>query len=69
MKTSTQKELLEAVKTIRTFIDSCDGGTSYIVTEDGERLCTDWEFFEQGMDEIEKYLTRRIENEQVNFSH
>lgn len=48
-------KLIEAVETIKEFINSCEGSTTALITKSGEMLCTDWGYFEDGLDEIEKY--------------
>lgn len=54
---SAQQNLKEAVETIRRFLDTgVFTATSEFVAADGRGLRTDWGYFEEGLDEIEKYL-------------
>lgn len=52
-------KLIEAIETIKEFIDSCEATTSVLRTEDGKELKSDWGYFEQGLDEIERYANDR----------
>ena len=54
-----KKKLRDAIATIRLFMEEeCEERrtASMVVKEDGSKLCTDWGYFEDGLDEIEKWL-------------
>lgn len=55
-------DLKSAVEIIKSFINSCeDISTGIIRTEDGVKLYTDWGYFEDGLNEIERYLKLKEE--------
>lgn len=57
-----KKKLRDAIATIRWFMEEqCEERrtASMVVKEDKTELRTDWGYFEEGLDEIEKWLERR----------
>ncbi len=59
MSDSEKKKLINSIATIRWFIEEqCveKRTASVVVKEDGSKLYTDWGYFEEGLDEIEKWL-------------
>lgn len=59
-----KKKLRDSIATIRWFMEEqCEERrtASMVVKEDKTELCTDWGYFEEGLDEIEKWLERRNE--------
>ena len=59
-----KRNLWNAISTIKWFIkEKCeDRLTSLIVVkEDGHELRTDWGYFEEGLNEIEKWLESEVE--------
>ena len=64
MSDSEKKKLINSIATIRWFLEEqCveKRTASVVVKEDGSKLYTDWGYFEDGLDEIEKWLERRNE--------
>lgn len=64
MSDSEKKKLRDSIATIRWFMEEqCEERrtASMVVKEDKTKLCTDWGYFEDGLDEIEKWLERRNE--------
>ena len=55
--------MLDAIKTLQVFMAQCTGGTAHLVTPDKESLVCDWGYFDEGLEELEKYCLRRLENE------
>ena len=58
-----KKNLWNSIATIRWFMEEqCEerGTISMVVKEDKTELSTDWGYFEEGLDEIEKWLDKRI---------
>ena len=59
---SAQLSLKDAVAVIRDFLSKSKFNyTSEFETEDGETLHTDWGYFEDGLNEIERYIERRTD--------
>lgn len=59
-----KNNLANSIATIRWFMEEqCveKRTTSMVIKEDGYELCTDWGYFEEGLDEIENWLERRDE--------
>ena len=59
-----KKKLRDSIATIRWFLEEqCveKRTASVVVKEDGSKLYTDWGYFYEGLDEIEKWLERRNE--------
>lgn len=57
-----KKNLINSIATIRWFIEEqCveKRTASMVVKEDGTKLCTDWGYFEEGLDEIEEWLEKK----------
>lgn len=52
-------KLIEAIETIKEFIGSCESTSRVLRTDDGEELNGDWGYFEEGLDEIERYASDR----------
>lgn len=64
MSDSEKKKLINSIATIWWFMEEqCEERrtASMVVKEDKTKLCTDWGYFEEGLDEIEKWLERRNE--------
>lgn len=61
---SAQPNIKDAISAIRQFLD---GGkfitTCKFITEDGVCLMTDWGYFEEGLDELERYAEKGAKNE------
>lgn len=53
-------KLIDAIETIKEFIDSCESTASVLRTDDGKELIGDWGYFEEGLNEIERYANGRI---------
>lgn len=59
---SAQPNIKDAISAIRQFLD--DGNfitTCKFITKDGVCLMTDWGYFEEGLDELERYAERSEE--------
>lgn len=62
MSDSEKKKLINSIATIRWFMEEeCEERrtTSMVVKEDGSKLRTDWGYFEEGLDEIEKWAEKK----------
>lgn len=61
-------DLLNAVHIIRQFIDNCTDYGVDLKTEDGAIISTDWGYFEQGLDEIERYAKgQKVGNDYCSY--
>lgn len=64
MSDSEKKKLINSIATIRWFMEEeCEERrtASMVVKEDKTKLRTDWGYFEEGLDEIEKWVEKRNE--------
>lgn len=63
---SAQPSIRDAISAIRQFLDSGKFITTCkFITEDGVCLMTDWGYFEEGLDELERYA-KKGEGENTN---
>ena len=56
---SAQPDIKRAAKLLLDFIESCQGGDSYLITPDGEELRTDWGYATEGIQLIRDWAERR----------